>query len=104
MSIELESVVEKIVSKLIENSNVYFSQNFEGSIVCCSRDQLIEDVEAIVKETVNLDDDHLNVIVIDSVKDQVDKIEAKYSSSWARKKAKLHLVDELSRNGITKVK
>jgi len=34
----------------------------------------------------------------------VDKIEAKYSSSWARKKAKLHLVDELSRNGITKVK
>jgi len=113
MTADLESIVEKIVSRLIENSNFYFSQNFEGSIVCCSREQLIEDVEAIVKETLNITNlidsvngqvDKINAVVIDSVKGQVDEIETRYSSSWARKKAKLNLVTELSQNGLPKIK
>jgi len=90
MTAELESVVEKIVSRIIENSGVYFSQNFEGSIVCCSRDQLIKDIKAIMKGV-----DHLNVIAI-SFKEQVSKIEHQYSAVWRRKKAKLELVDKLS--------
>jgi len=104
---DLDYLVEKIVSILVENSNVYFGQNFEGSVVCCSKDQLSEDVETLIQESIsveNMGNSLLNKIVIYSVKREVEKIENKYSSSWARKKAKLQLIEKLSQNGLSNIK
>ena len=107
------TLLEKIVSKIIQYSDDCFCQNFNGNIVCSDSKKLMENL----KEVLILDGTHrinklydadiaelfsgLNLAFVDYVNEKLSLIE--HSTTWLGRnkiRKKLSLLDLIAKDGL----